>query len=436
MKAGRHIRTAAHWTSMSAVAVALLLTRNCGQPKQVISRFNLVDERLFQTTESLGHLASTSDERRFSDQAIKMADQELDLAYSMGVREALEHPVAVTPEAKELYARVSRAEAQLKADQEQVSQFTSHLAQASSAQQSAVQTQLDVLKAQLQLDQDDLDDAKKDLERSGVDKVSRIQARWQQHKDQHASQAQSSDAPANPSEAGYDARNLVAQVAAWYALSSKTTPLRQVREQTQAGAIELMQHQRDLEMQAAQLQGETVLLPGKKLDSSETVTQLLARQRLESAKRTLDDLGQRIQDRQEIGITYGNWIELTQTRGTIAMFGALRSTLWILLIVMATPLAARTLRAQMAKRRSPDPELANLGTVGGFAVQASGVLLCLLVIFGFPQQLPTAIIGIVGAGVTVAVKDFAGVVVDKRIRGLLNAEAKPGAASASAGASS
>jgi len=40
-----------------------------------------------------------------------------------------------------------------------------------------------------------------------------------------------------------------------------------------------------------------------------------------------------------------------------------------------------------------------------FAVQAVGVLLILFVVLGVPNQMPT-IIGLAGAGLTVAMKDF------------------------------
>jgi hypothetical protein len=68
--------------------------------------------------------------------------------------------------------------------------------------------------------------------------------------------------------------------------------------------------------------------------------------------------------------------------------------------------------------------LANLNAVLRFAVQASGVLLILIVILGVPQHVPEAIFGIVGAGVTVALKDLSGAFIDSRIRGLLGASAK------------
>ena len=71
----------------------------------------------------------------------------------------------------------------------------------------------------------------------------------------------------------------------------------------------------------------------------------------------------------------------------------------------------------------------NLRIVGRFVLQAGAVLLVLVVIFGLPRQLPTALFGIIGAGLTVAFKNFASTFVDSRLRGLIKAaESRVGAA--------
>src|SRR5262249_7737928 len=97
--------------------------------------------------------------------------------------------------------------------------------------------------------------------------------------------------------------------------------------------------------------------------------------------------------------------------------------------LLIAALQSDDIERRMAKRRPEDQHWANLSATAGFGMQALGVVLCLLVIFDFPQELPTAIFGIVGAGVTVALKDVAGVMVDNRIRGLLSANPKTGATS-------
>jgi hypothetical protein len=329
---------------------------------------------------------------------------------------------------------VSKATAQVKADQDQVDLFKAQIPRAKGSQQEALQQQLDIVEAQLALDQDELQDAQNDLKRAGGDMASRIQRLWE--KRQRAQQpgvgAPSADAAANSAEAGYGAGNLIAQIAAWYALNRKTTPLLQVRAEAIAGAQALTGQHDVKQNEAAKLAAMAQPDPRrKKIDSSEgpDVARLTALRLQSATQRTLTDIEKRIDDRHEISDIYAQWISFIQVNTRIVMVGVLRSALWILLILLAIPQAARAVERRMAKRPPEDPRLVNLAATAGFGLQALSVVLCLMVVFGFPQQLPTAIFGIVGAGVTVALKDFAGVLVDKRIRGLINASPKPGATS-------
>jgi len=82
---------------------------------------------LLKTAQAIAHLASRQDERDFSGKLVKLADHELDIAFSIALREAAEHPVAVTPEAKELMARLKKSEAQVKTDEGQVELFRAQI---------------------------------------------------------------------------------------------------------------------------------------------------------------------------------------------------------------------------------------------------------------------------------------------------------------------
>src|SRR5205814_9777591 len=115
-----------------ATAIGLILTR---EPEQSISNAGqmpggeapLIDEHPLQTARALATLASGSDEQRLAQQAMKVADRELDLAFASGLRDAAEHSAPSKPETKELYARASQAQARVKADQERIDQLTKQL---------------------------------------------------------------------------------------------------------------------------------------------------------------------------------------------------------------------------------------------------------------------------------------------------------------------
>src|SRR6184192_4275282 len=109
-----------------ATAIGLILTR---EPEQSISNAGqmpggeapLIDEHPLQTARALATLASGSDEQRLAQQAMKVADRELDLAFASGLRDAAEHSAPSKSETKELYARASQAQARVKADQDRKS---------------------------------------------------------------------------------------------------------------------------------------------------------------------------------------------------------------------------------------------------------------------------------------------------------------------------
>ncbi len=131
-----------------------------------------------------------------ADQALRLSDNAVDLAFEDALRDAANHPVPPTPETQELYARVNQGEADVKADQDSVNQLKKQLGAATGAHQDSVQQQLDVAQAQLGLDQDELDDAKEDLARSGADPISRIQRQLKRHDDsEHATDAKPASAP-------------------------------------------------------------------------------------------------------------------------------------------------------------------------------------------------------------------------------------------------
>ena len=102
---------------------------------------------------------------------------------------------------------------------------------------------------------------------------------------------------------------------------------------------------------------------------------------------------------------YANWNLLAQTRSRTALNGMIRDVLWILVILLLIYLAG-VLMDRMFTDLTPDQKrLITLRSVIRFAVQVLGVLVIIFVLFGIPNQTPT-IIGLAGAGLTVALKDF------------------------------
>ena len=113
--------------------------------------------------------------------AVRLADNEVDLAFHDALRDAADHPPQSKPQNRGLYEHASQAEAQVKADQTAIDDLKKQLASASGVRQDILQEKLDLAQAQLELDQDELNDAKEDLVQSGADPGSLIQRQFDQH---------------------------------------------------------------------------------------------------------------------------------------------------------------------------------------------------------------------------------------------------------------
>jgi small-conductance mechanosensitive channel len=404
-----------------AAAVGLILTRESGAPETSMTPGNrtpLVDEQPLQTARRLASLVLDREEKQLAEQAMKVADHEVDLAFADGLRNAAEHPVPLTAEARQLYARANQAEATVKADQDRIDELKKQLATAGADRQDSLQQQLDLTQAQHEFDQDELDDAKEDLMRSGVDPLSRIQRQFTRHEAaEHAYDLAHAQAPANNAEITYSPDNLLAAVKAWRILREKSAQLDQARSEALQCANSLGQSHETLEKKvsteeadklavAQQTSGQLNLGQPKDLKSKAATTATLATlHRLSVDQKDLSDLDKRIQDHQELANIYGNWINVVRTDQRTALHGMIRSALLIALLLLCAYLAARMVDHFFADLGPERTRLQTLRVVVRFALQAVALLLILFVLFGAPNQMPT-IIGLAGAGLTVAMKDF------------------------------
>jgi small-conductance mechanosensitive channel len=376
----------------------------------------LVDERPLQTARKLASLALDQDEQRFAQQAMKVADHEVDLAFAAGLRNATEHPVPLTPVAKQLYSHVSQAEATVKADEDRIDQLKKQLAAASPDRQDSIQQQIDLIHAQHEYDQDELDDAKEDLMRSGVDPLTRIQRQFNRHEDaEHAYDATHAQTPPNNVEVNYSAGNLISAVNAWRGLRGKVVQLEQARDEALQAESTLGQSHEALEKQVSAEEADklavaqtTSQFSGQAKDANSNATAKAAiatLHRLSVDQKDLSDLDKRIQDHQELANIYGNWTNQVKSNQRAALHAMIRSALLIALILLCAYLAGRLVDHFFADLGPERTRLRTLRVVIRFALQAVAVLLILFVLFGAPNQMPT-ILGLAGAGLTVAMKDF------------------------------
>lgn len=403
---------------VAAIAGAIL-TRNWGTdsqptPRNAATRKMRVDERPLKTARDMAKLASGWDERRLAEQALKLGDHEVDLAFADALRDAANSPVQSTPQAREMNARVSKTQALAKADQDRIDQLNKEIAKASGTRLDDLKDQLDLVSAQLELDQDELDDAKEDLIRSGADPESVIQRQYERHEaSAHAAETTQSQS-ANNADVNYRAGNLWGQLTAWNSLRNKAAQLAKARDEAAEVAANLTaahdaleQKVRAEETSKQEVREQAASRTSKASAASQGPSSsiLASLRHLSQDQKDLSDLDKRIQTEQELQNAYTSWIALVQGHQHIAVHGMIQSALWILLIILAVYLAGLVIDERLADKGLERTRLHTLRVVIRFAVQALGVMLILFVIIGVPQQTPT-ILGFAGAGLTVALKDF------------------------------
>ena len=113
-----------------------------------------------------------------------------------------------------------RPQQTLKDDQDSITLLTRKLAAAPESQKDNLQDQIDVAKAQADLDQDELDDATEDLEQAGGDPQAKIKRLQEEHEAGDHNVAAAGSA-VNPHEQDYQAHTLLSVFRAWQALREK-----------------------------------------------------------------------------------------------------------------------------------------------------------------------------------------------------------------------
>lgn len=380
-------------------------------------RRRLVDLRPLQTARRMAALASTPEELALAHEAEKVGDHEVDLAFLDAIRTAQENPPTLSAEAKQILVRKNKSQDLVKQDQDKLAELTAKLAAAPQSQKDNLQDQIDVVKAQLELDQDELDDATEDLEQAGGDQESKIKRLQEDHEagDHNAMPAGSA---VDPHEADYQAHTVLTVSRAWQALRNKRLQLEQAREETAQKQQRLVQRHAKLSAQVEQEKESrdatkqqakgfaTGSAAGDHTSSKATASATLATLKQYTLdQKNLADLGRRVQDEQDLNDIYGNWIELVEVRERAALHHMIEALLWIVLVLFLVYLSARVVDRLFTGISAENKRIDTLRSVVKFAAQAVGALIILFIIIGMPTQ-TTTVLGLAGAGLTVAMKDF------------------------------
>src|SRR4029077_15130897 len=178
MKTTQKVILAALVAMLALTVAAILLTHGwASSPAQLnVNRRSInhrqepVSTAALQTAQQLSSLAITPEEQEFAQEALRLGDPSVDLAFDSALRDAEENPAPLTPETRELSLRLTQARTEVGADEDHVGQLTQQAATARGSAKDDLQEQLELAKEQLSLDKDEADDAHQDLIRAGGDK--------------------------------------------------------------------------------------------------------------------------------------------------------------------------------------------------------------------------------------------------------------------------
>lgn len=424
---------------LAAALTAAILTRKWGNyhehwrtlRTQSARAAAIVDARELDTAQQLSQLAVTHTERDYAEQALHDADHSVDVAFDAALRDAADNPPPLTPQTRDLTARIQAADAVLDVDQNRVADLQQQLAKARPAQKDDVQAQLDFAQEQLSLHQEELDDAHQDLIRAGGDKKAIIQQQLDQHNASEAHTGKASSTAANPSESleTTTSSSILAEARALFSLRSKEQLLRQAQQNALARAAEMSGDHQTLQKEvdaekaqkrilhhsragapagaaaATQAQGAQQETATNGNAAIEAPSALSLVQHLKSEQQDLSQLNKRIQDEQELATIYGNWATFVDVREKAFVHELILSIFWILLIAVCVLVANASVQRFFSDVTPEHRELHTMRTVAMVVIQALGVALILLVIFGVPNNFAT-FLALATAGITVALKDF------------------------------
>lgn len=395
------------WTTRSSMENLAFLRQKNGA-SATSGKKALVDVSTWQTAQALAALAVTAEEQEYARNAERLADHEVDQAFASALRQArlrAEHRT-LTGESLALSQKVTQLQQLVKQDQALVQSLTSQSNASGQGSKAAPvpaagdSDDLDVAKAQLGLDSDELADAQEDLARASGDDSAQIQEELTAHEASmkaYDSGSQSSAQIATVSEKQHG--TLTGRVRAWFSQLDLYKSILQAQQKAQQDAASLTADHNQLESQAE----ATAARPGS--GSSDRSAKLANLKDRSAERQILAIYDDRIQTDQQLVSVYGKWAAQVLVQHEIVLNLILRSFALILLILICMVICDAIVRKVMAHPALDRRQSQTLRSILQLGIQVVGVVLILLVIFGTPKEMPT-ILGLATAALTVVLQDF------------------------------
>ena len=357
----------------------------------------VVDQRPWQTAATLAALAQSAEEKELAREAERLADHEVDQAFSQSLRQASLEKPNLSGKALALQQRVAELQETVKNDQARVASLSAGAGRPAGAVSDG--SDLEIAKAQLGLDQNELTDSIEDFARESGDQRVKLQqelaareAAMKQYRDS-ASKEDGQTAVASAEQY----KTFAQQLATWRSLRNRKQLIAQAEQLARADVAALTADQASLKTEAAGI-GDKVV--------GESSSERIERLRQISAQKNIQSiLNDRLGAHQQLVALYGRWGEQVEIQRKIVVHLILQSLALIAAICLLVILAGWVLQLALEKMVRDPRQKQTLKTVLNLGTQLVGLLLILLTIFGVPQQMPT-ILGLATAGLTVVFQDF------------------------------
>jgi small-conductance mechanosensitive channel len=358
----------------------------------------IVDQRPWQTAATLAALAQSAEEKKLARDAERLADHEVDQAFSQSLRQASLAKPNLSGKALALQKRVTELQETIKNDEARIAALSAG-AGTKSAGAISNASDLEIAKAQLGLDQAELADSIEDLARESGDQRVKLQqelaarqAAMKQYME-HASRDDGQTAVASAEQY----KTFSQQLSTWRSLRSRKELIAQAGQLARADVAALTGDEESLKAEAAAIASKSV---GE--SSTERIDRL---QRISAQQNILSILHDRLGAQQQLVDLYRRWGEQVELQQRIAIHLILQSLALLTGICILVILASWGLHLALERMVHDSRQKQTLKTVLNLGMQLVGFLLILLIIFGVPQQMPT-ILGLVTAGLTVVFQDF------------------------------
>jgi small-conductance mechanosensitive channel len=395
------------WTTRDAMAHLSFLSGRSNIRSLVNNQKTLVDLAPWQTAEALAPLAVTAEETEYAHEAERLADHEVDQAFASALRLASAQAKNrhLTGEALALWQKSEQLQQLIDEDQALVNSLVSTSGSHAGAAKDAAQPKgtnddLEVAKAQLGLDTDQLADVQQELDRASGDDRAQIQGELAAHE---ALMTKYDGEAHNPGEvAVLSARRqstLAGRMKAWNSQIDRYRLIQQALHKAQADITSLTSEYNALD---AKTDASIAAPRGASLDHASRLASIME---LTEERQLLAICSDRIQTEQQLAAVYGKWSVQVLLQHRFLLHLILQSLALIAFILICIVLGDALVRWLMANPALDRRQMQTLRSVLQLGIQALGGLLILLVIFGWPQHIST-VLGLTTAGLTIAMQDF------------------------------